>query len=429
MKLEIVDVHMMVDIEGLDNIYFVNHGAISGTTTMVFVSDEAFLLAEEQQVDSNFDSNNSDSNSDSDSSGGSTSTTSTTTFSVPLVDVVGAAAATTTVVWEDVVDADADVDVAEDEDELNDSKDSATIFDNRSKSKSFTSPATASVSMNNHNHNTTMIITKLVIPETATVELNNVDVGIVSSSTSSSFVNFEDENSGEDLLVVYEGRKKQRQLLRTRGNRTQDQQQSTKQDHRHIERQLAPSSSTNMKTIIVRVKGNDGSQPIDSANSMREMVFGTSGVSVATQLKSCSFDKLQLTPYNGGNGQTSVVDIQVTATPSTSTTSTIAQLARTQFRQLYDYDSVGLVIYCLPEGTDNGGTTKWVAYAYVSGKESFYNNQWCGSLSALSHEIGHSMGFLHSGEIEKNGSMNPYSDKSGYMGTCLYNITYYYQYC
>jgi len=57
----------------------------------------------------------------------------------------------------------------------------------------------------------------------------------------------------------------------------------------------------------------------------------------------------------------------------------------------------------------------WVAYAYLNSKESFYNDKWCGSLSALTHEVGHSIGFGHSGEIE-NGSINKYGDQSGMMG-------------
>ena len=64
------------------------------------------------------------------------------------------------------------------------------------------------------------------------------------------------------------------------------------------------------------------------------------------------------------------------------------------------------VMICIPPGTSGS----WVAYAYVNGWVSVYNDGWCNSLSAQMHEVGHNLGLAHSGESAT------YDDQSGMMG-------------
>lgn len=52
----------------------------------------------------------------------------------------------------------------------------------------------------------------------------------------------------------------------------------------------------------------------------------------------------------------------------------------------------------------------WLAYTYVGGRRSVFNDQNCGQLSKLVHEIGHNMGLGHSGEGD-----SAYGDQSGIM--------------
>jgi hypothetical protein len=52
-----------------------------------------------------------------------------------------------------------------------------------------------------------------------------------------------------------------------------------------------------------------------------------------------------------------------------------------------------LVMFCFPPGNN------FLAFAYISSKNPFYSNTWCGSVSATMYEIGHNLGFAHSGQL------------------------------
>merc|ERR1711907_801894 len=51
------------------------------------------------------------------------------------------------------------------------------------------------------------------------------------------------------------------------------------------------------------------------------------------------------------------------------------------------------------------------AYAFVNHYMSFYNSEWCRSVSAQMHEVGHNLGLGHSGK-----GSNDYGDRTGIMG-------------
>ena len=52
---------------------------------------------------------------------------------------------------------------------------------------------------------------------------------------------------------------------------------------------------------------------------------------------------------------------------------------------------------CLPPGTLNNGSSRWVAWAYVDWYLSAYHGIWCSYPSAQMHEIGHNINLDHSG--------------------------------
>jgi hypothetical protein len=53
---------------------------------------------------------------------------------------------------------------------------------------------------------------------------------------------------------------------------------------------------------------------------------------------------------------------------------------------------------CQPSNTLNGGSSNWIAYAYVDHWLSVYKGDWCTYPSAQMHEIGHNLNLAHSGE-------------------------------
>ena len=73
---------------------------------------------------------------------------------------------------------------------------------------------------------------------------------------------------------------------------------------------------------------------------------------------------------------------------------------------LYDH-----IVYCMPKDTGEAGRS-WIAYAYRDTPFSYYNDDWCGSLTSKMHEIGHNLGVGHSGEAVEG----PYEDRTCVMG-------------
>lgn len=56
-------------------------------------------------------------------------------------------------------------------------------------------------------------------------------------------------------------------------------------------------------------------------------------------------------------------------------------------------DKFDNVMLCFPYGTNNGGSTGWVAYAGLGGYYSVYNgDDWCANEITQVHEIGHNWG-------------------------------------
>ena len=169
----------------------------------------------------------------------------------------------------------------------------------------------------------------------------------------------------------------------------------------------APYAQSVQKTILIVLVSALDSSISSSLTNVSGKVFGTldNSTSVASQFQACSFNQLNFVPFSADNVVDGVLEISLPITisglPNYKVQDSVTEAIGG--RPMYaDY-----VIYCLPPGT----TGDWIAYGYVNGWLSVYNDKWCNSLSAKMHEIGHNLGLAHSGE---NG--NPYGDTSGYMG-------------
>jgi len=157
-----------------------------------------------------------------------------------------------------------------------------------------------------------------------------------------------------------------------------------------------------MTVLVVRVTTSDGVGPDYSLDEMRSRIFG-SGIGMRSQFAACSFGQLMMEDTGG---------MDVVVPHNMSHYSSGAMLVNDAEQVILDtvgrasYEIADKVMFCQPPGTGN-----WIASAGVNYYRSNYNNEWCLSLSADMHEMGHCLGMLHSGE-----GNDPYEDQTGYMG-------------
>jgi hypothetical protein len=169
------------------------------------------------------------------------------------------------------------------------------------------------------------------------------------------------------------------------------------------------------QVLVIRVKLN-GVLPSPSATDLAGSVFGLgdnpAAQSFVEQYSACSFGQLQFFPAEGNNILNGVMDIEMDKGNGTlSTLSLVSALADAAKAKMPEGMVPDHLMYVLPYGTSFQGNLNWVAFAYVGGHSSFFNDMWGDSLSATMHEIGHNLGFHHSGEGTEG-----YGDKTGLMG-------------
>jgi len=165
-------------------------------------------------------------------------------------------------------------------------------------------------------------------------------------------------------------------------------------------------------TLVVRIIANDDATT-SSKSELSDSIFGTNGdvVNLSERYDKCSDGQLTFVPAVGndivdGVGEVTIVE-NVAGADNSVIRNAATVAATTKYGDLstnFDY-----VILCIPPGTTSSSGS-WIAYAYVNGYLSVYNDNWCEYPSGLVHEIGHNLGLLHSNE---NGA---YQDKSGLMG-------------
>ena len=181
-------------------------------------------------------------------------------------------------------------------------------------------------------------------------------------------------------------------------------------------RRLAPTMGKST-LLVLRVTYRDQAPSLTAAN-LASSVFGlgekAANVNLADQMEACSFGKLLFSPAKGSGIVHGVAEISINVKVSGDNSVRTLEIlvidkANKEFgtlSQLYEH-----VIIVMPEAGLKYGGNGYLAYAFLRGFISVYDNLWAGRISALSHEIGHNLNLHHAG----HGSL-PYGDESGYMG-------------
>jgi hypothetical protein len=180
-------------------------------------------------------------------------------------------------------------------------------------------------------------------------------------------------------------------------------------------RQRRLSITGKHETLVVRVTINDNG-PVPSTTDLAGSVFGLGGnpaaQSMAGQYSACSFGQLQFLPAKGDTILNGVMNIEISKEGGPlSILSLRSDLADAVEAKIPQGLEPRHIMYVVPPGTEFQGAADWVAFANVGDYRSYFNNQWGDSLSATMHEIGHNLGFNHSGK-----GPEPYGDKTGVMG-------------
>ena len=170
----------------------------------------------------------------------------------------------------------------------------------------------------------------------------------------------------------------------------------------NMTRRLQTKTTGTQTLMVVRVTTQDGVSPPFTLDEMRARIFGD-GVGLRSQFLACSSGQLAFEDAGG-------LDITLPLPIANYTNSYQIVTAAQQVI----YNTVGKlanqiadkVMFCEPPGTGN-----WLAVAPMNHWRTNYNNNWCLSLSANLHEIGHNIGQLHSGL-----GIDNYGDLTGYMG-------------
>jgi hypothetical protein len=160
--------------------------------------------------------------------------------------------------------------------------------------------------------------------------------------------------------------------------------------------------------IAVRVTSRDAEVSL-SADEISESLFGE-GVTFASQMNLCSNGALTFEPATGNGITGAVGEIYIDVNSVGVATGNLHSIVRDEFIKKFGQESqYDHIMYCLPFGTGEVNDS-WIAYAYKDTSYSYYHDAWCGSLTSKMHEVGHNLGFGHSGEGDT------YEDRSCIMG-------------
>ena len=163
-------------------------------------------------------------------------------------------------------------------------------------------------------------------------------------------------------------------------------------------------------------------QPDVTADAMQMALFGTGSgtmrpgtVSVLDQYQYITKGQLLYTAASGPNIIDGMLEVKIPLMEiagedvfrviPVALSKTVEALNGTSLKEVADR-----VLFCLPSSTLKSGAP-WRAFTYLFGPYSYYQAATCSLLEVLAHELGHGLGFQHSGQGE-----NVYGDLTGYMG-------------
>jgi len=169
-------------------------------------------------------------------------------------------------------------------------------------------------------------------------------------------------------------------------------------------RKLVVEDVSGTKTVLVIRVSTVDAEPSASLQDLETTLFDSNRINMSTQYEKCSAGKLQLTL-----SATGVIDVRVNGRIADyDAPSPLVTAARKKLEEMLAVEKVSSLadktMFCLPAGTGN-----WVASAGVGTWRSQFNNEWCLSLTATMHELGHTFGLRHSNESTE------YDDRTGIM--------------
>jgi len=170
--------------------------------------------------------------------------------------------------------------------------------------------------------------------------------------------------------------------------------------------------------IVMRVIDSRGVGPTLSKKVFANEIFGLYGdvLNLSTGYARCSGNELQFAPGVYRTATNGVMDLTLSASTEGMTAGSVENLARAAMGAISDFNqnAYNHIMFILDP------TINLLAYAYINGNLSVFQDKWASRPSALMHELGHNLGHLHSGddESEENGQ---YRDRSGMMGFSYLN--------
>lgn len=178
------------------------------------------------------------------------------------------------------------------------------------------------------------------------------------------------------------------------------------------------------RMLAVHLSSATSSQKEDPGLSSSEIegaIFGTGpdspGHDLVSQYNSCSFGALNMQAAQGLNIENGVAEVRMRKRIAGgeilgSLQDAILEATEELVGSLDQFDHI---IFCMPDDALMDGSAQWTAFTYFHSHWSFFQKRRCSAMSVTIHEIGHNLGFRHSGYLSES-----YGDETGYMGFTVY---------
>jgi len=161
--------------------------------------------------------------------------------------------------------------------------------------------------------------------------------------------------------------------------------------------------------IVMRVIDSRNVGPTSSKEVFADKIFGTNGdvFNLSSGYAQCSGNQQLFVPGIYSGATNGVMDLQLSVSTEGLSANEVETLCYEAIPQLSDfnpnlYDHIMFIL---------DPSISLLAYAYIGWIYSVFQDQWATRPSALIHELGHNLGYLHSGE-----GSDQYGDQSCMMG-------------